>query len=109
MQSITARQRDAKTPAAGMLVLGISTALALLAAQAAQAQEYPAREAASARKHHAAPEAYDAQANPNYGFGPRVTVHPNDVLSGNRVIGRDPDAFIRGEILRHYNSGWPDP
>ena len=76
----------------------------LITAQAAQAQEYLAREAASARKHHAAPEAYDAQANPNYGFGPCVTVQP-----GDRVIGRDPDPFIRGEILRHYNSGWPDP
>lgn len=93
-----------------VLALGISPALVMLiTAQAAQAQEYLAREAASARKHHAAPEAYDAQANPNYGFGPRVTVHPNDVLSGNRVIGRDPDPFIRGETLRHYNSGWPDP
>jgi hypothetical protein len=30
------------------------------------------------------------------------------VRSGNRVIGRDPDPFIRGEILRHYNSSWPD-
>jgi hypothetical protein len=30
------------------------------------------------------------------------------VVSGNRVIGRDPDPFIRGEILRHYDSGWPE-
>jgi hypothetical protein len=30
------------------------------------------------------------------------------VISGNRIIGRDPDPFIRGEILRHYDSGWPD-
>ncbi|MGB8607802.1 hypothetical protein [Bradyrhizobium sp.] len=37
-----------------------------------------------------------------------ITTHPNDVRSGNRVIGRDPDPFIRGEILRHYNSSWPD-
>jgi hypothetical protein len=29
------------------------------------------------------------------------------VVSGNRIIGRDPDPFIRGEILRHYDSGWP--
>jgi hypothetical protein len=35
-------------------------------------------------------------------------VHPHDVVSGNRIIGRDPDPFIRGELLRHYNSGWPD-
>ena len=37
-----------------------------------------------------------------------ITTHPNDVRSGSRVIGRDPDPFIRGEILRHYNSSWPD-
>ena len=37
-----------------------------------------------------------------------ITPHPNDVRSGDRVIGRDPDPFIRGEILRHYDSGWPD-
>ena len=51
---------------------------------------------------------YNTQANPAYGFGPRVRVHPHDVVSGNRTIGRGPDPFIRGEILRHYHSGWPD-
>jgi hypothetical protein len=91
------------------LLLGTSAAVAMLiAAEAAQAQEYLSHEVAYAGRHHAAPEAYDTQANPNYGFGPRVTVHPDDVVSGNRVIGRDPDPFIRGEILRHYDSGWPD-
>jgi len=30
------------------------------------------------------------------------------VISGNRIIGRNPDPFIRGEILRHYDSAWPD-
>jgi hypothetical protein len=85
------------------LLLGTSAALAMLiAAEVAQAQEY---EDAAYR---AAPWAYDTQANPNYGFGPRVKVHPDDVVSGNRIIGRDPDPFIRGEILRHYDSGWPD-
>jgi len=53
-------------------------------------------------------EAYDAQVNPNYRYGPRVHVQPNDVTSGHSVIGRDPDPFIRGEILRHNDSGWPD-
>lgn len=48
--------------------------------------------------------AYNTQANPNYGFGPVVRVHPHDVISGDRIVGRDPDPFIRGEILRHYNS-----
>jgi len=97
-----------KMPVAKVL-LGTSAALAMLiAAEAAQAQEYLSQETAYFRNHQAAPEAYDAQANPNYGFGPRVTVQPNDVVAGNRVIGRDPDPFIRGEILRHYDSGWPD-
>jgi hypothetical protein len=52
--------------------------------------------------------AYNAQANPNYGFGPRVCVHPHDVIAGNSIIGRDPDPFIRGQILRAYHSGYPD-
>ena len=52
--------------------------------------------------------AYNTQANPYYGFGPRVCVHPHDVVAGNRIIGRDPDPFIRGQLLRAYNSGWPD-
>jgi hypothetical protein len=33
---------------------------------------------------------------------------PDDVRAGERVIGRDPDPFIRGEILRHWSLGWPD-
>jgi hypothetical protein len=53
-------------------------------------------------------QAYDAQANPNYRFGPRVTVQPGDVVSGNSVIGRDTDPFIRDQLLREYNSGRPD-
>jgi len=61
-----------------------------------------------AQRYRAAPTAYDAQANPNYGFGPRVRVHPNDAIAGDRIIGRDPDPFIRGEILRHYHNGYPD-
>jgi hypothetical protein len=79
------------------VALATSVALAtLLAAEAAYAQ--PPR-------HQAAPQAYDAQANPVYGFGPRVTVRPSDVLSGDRVIARDPDPFIRDQLLRGYDSG----
>jgi hypothetical protein len=36
--------------------------------------------------------------NPNYGFGPLRHVGPNDVVSGNRIIGRDPDPFIRASF-----------
>jgi hypothetical protein len=71
----------------------------LVAAGAANAQDY-------AQRHRG--EAYDAQVNPNYGFGPRVTVQPNDVVTGHSVIGRDPDPFIRDQLLREYDSGRPD-
>ena len=94
-----------KKPIAKVLP-GPSAALAMLiAAQAANAQEYLSPEAAYAQRRNAAPEAYNTRANPNYGFGPRVRVRPDDVVSGDRLIGTDPDPFIRGEILRNYNSG----
>jgi hypothetical protein len=79
------------------MTLAISVALAtLIAAEAAYAQP---------KRHQAAPEAYNVQANPNYGFGPRVKVQPTDVVSGNRVIGRDPDPFVRNQLLREFHSG----
>jgi hypothetical protein len=84
------------------IALATSVALGtLIAAEAANAQAY-------AQRHQAGSEAYDAEANPNYGFGPRVTVRPDDAVSGNRVIGRDPDPFVRDQLLREYNSGRPD-
>jgi hypothetical protein len=64
--------------------------------------------AANAWQDGAPPEPYDARANPRSGLGARVTGHSNDVVSGSRVIGRDLDPFIREEILRHSDSGWPD-
>lgn len=39
---------------------------------------------------------------------PRITRDPYDVVFGGKVIGRDPDPWIREEILRHAESGWPD-
>jgi hypothetical protein len=83
-----------------MLAKGIafatSVALAtLIAAEAANAQKYLSREAAHTQSHHVAP-------------GLHVTAPPNGVMSGNRQIGTDPDPFIRGEMLRHSDSGWPD-
>ena len=64
--------------------------------------------AASAREgydaNRLAPKAYDAEANPNYKFGPRITVKPGDVVSGDSVIGRDPDPSVRDELLREYDS-----
>ena len=83
------------------LVGAVAVLATLMAADAAHA-------GGRAQQLRAAPTAYNTQANPNYGFGPRVRVHPHDVVAGDRFIGRDPDPFIRGEILRHYHSGWPD-
>jgi hypothetical protein len=34
--------------------------------------------------------------------GPLQKVEPNDVIQNGVIIGRDPDPFIRGEILRHH-------
>ena len=67
-----------------------------------------AAQAADAAQRYNGGQAYDAQANPNYRFGPRVTIQPGDVVSGNSVIGRDTDPFIRDQLLREYNSGRPD-
>jgi hypothetical protein len=81
------------------IALATSVALAtLITAGAASAQ--PPR--------HADPQAYDAMSNPDYGFGRRVTVQPGDVLRGNWRIGRDPDPFIRDQLLREDNSSYPD-
>ena len=38
----------------------------------------------------------------------RVKVQPGDVLTGGRVIGADPDRFIRNQLLRDYDLGSPD-
>ena len=80
------------------VVLATSVALGtLMAAQAADA----------AQRYYGG-QVYDAQANPNYRLGPRVTIQPGDVVSGNSVIGRDTDPFIRDQLLREFNSGRSD-
>jgi hypothetical protein len=80
-----------------------------------------AAEAASAQDNRGAPDNYDqtryldrgtaidSQATGEVGgAGPRVRVQPNDVVTNGRDIGRDPDPFIRDQLLREYNSGKPD-
>jgi hypothetical protein len=42
-------------------------------------------------------------ANPKY--DQHVTRNPDDVVIGNKVVGRDPDPFIRSQILRGYELG----
>ena len=73
------------------------TLMSLIAADAAHAQ---ASDMLYAQNNRAVPGGYQS------GYGPRVAPQPNEVMTGR--IGRDPDPFIRGEILRHYNSSWPD-
>ena len=98
-----------RTPFTEMAILpSLALAMLISVGPAAHAQGYLQETAYTHRHHEAPPLAYDTQANPNYGFGPLRRVGPNDVVSGNRIIGRDPDPFIRGELLRHYDSGWPD-
>jgi hypothetical protein len=77
----------------GVGLVGVLTALGITAEPAhagrhARSNHYAA--AAYARRHRACVTAYDTQANPNYGFGPLVCVEPTDVVSGDRIIGRDP-------------------
>ena len=78
------------------LVATMLTALVALAAPTAI-------EAAYAQTTFAAPKAR-VTVQPK----PRDTVRSNEIRAGDKIIGADPDPFIRGEILRHRNSGWPD-
>jgi hypothetical protein len=39
--------------------------------------------------------------------GARIAVQPDDVVKDGVVIGRDPDPFIREEMLRHFGVGGP--
>ena len=80
----------------GLGLLGVFAAVAALIA---------AEPAYAGGRHQSCQTAYNTQANPYYGFGPRVCIHPHDVVSGNRIVGRDPDPFIRGQLLRAYHSG----
>jgi hypothetical protein len=87
------------------MALATSVALAtLIAAEAAYAQE-----ADGQARYHDRGTAIDSQATGEVdGAGPRVRVQPDDVVSGGRVIGADPDPFIRGQLRRDYDSGDPD-
>jgi hypothetical protein len=50
-----------------------------------------------------------AQTFDSPGSNPESTqAAPRAVIDKGRVIARDPDPWIRNEILRHSHSGWPD-
>jgi hypothetical protein len=78
----------------GIGLIGVLAALATLVA---------AEPAYASQRHQSCQTAYNTQANPNYGFGPRVCIQPNDVVVGNRIIGRDPDINVRFVLMRQYN------
>ena len=83
----------------GRAPLAISAAFAMLiAAGGAQPHRLDATSAGPAARGGA--QAYSR-------FGPRVPVQPDDIVKDGVVIGRDPDPFIRGEMLRHYGVGGP--
>jgi hypothetical protein len=91
--SISEPMKMTATHRIGVGFVGVLTALGITAQAAhagrhARSNHYAAT--AYARRHQACVTAYDTQANPNYGFGPLVCVEPTDVVSGNRIIGRDP-------------------
>ena len=85
---------------AGKLPLTISAMLAMLIAAGAQ----PHALAADRAGRHAATEGHALAYSR---LGPRVLVQPDDIVKDGVVIGRDPDPFIRGEMLRHYGVGGP--
>jgi len=83
------------------MALAISVALAtLIAGEAAYAREAADGQA----RHHRRGTAIDSQVRGEVGGGgPRVTVQRNDVVVGGRVIGADPDPFIRHQLRRDYD------
>lgn len=79
-----------------MKTLVIAVALATIIAAPAFAQRYE-QPAANSSSLHA------VQRGAQHGVG-----DADAVLKGRQQIGRDPDPWIRNEILRHSDSGWPD-
>jgi hypothetical protein len=63
-----------------------AVATALIAAQPVNAQ----------------PEHARSEHGDSHQRGPHVTRDPNDVVVRGKVMGRDPDPFIRGQIERGY-------
>ena len=82
--------------------LAISAALVMLSAASFS---QPHLLVASYAKQHEAPTGSYARAYSR--LGARIAVQPHDVVKDGVVIGRDPDPFIREEMLRHYGVGGP--
>ena len=71
------------------IVLATSVALGTLVTAGAAYAQPP--------RYHAAPEVYDTQGNPRYGFGPRVPAQPGDVISGNRQMALSRSVHSRSD------------
>jgi hypothetical protein len=82
--------------------LAIAAALVILTAT--NSSQLHLLDAAYARQH-VAPTGSYARAYSR--LGARTAVQPDDVVKDGVVIGRDPDPFIREEMLRHYGVGGP--
>jgi hypothetical protein len=91
----------------GMLVTSVALTM-LIGTESAYAQAHRwAPDATNGQQDRGT--AVDTQATGEEGIsGSRVKVKPDDVLDGGRVIGADPDPFIRDQLLREYDSGRPD-
>jgi hypothetical protein len=73
-------------------LLVVSLALTALAAGPAAAQ---------------APHLTSRPAAPEQGYPQQAPQSPNDVMVNGRLAGRDPDPFVRNELRRHFETGWP--
>ena len=84
-----------KTLARGLVLVASVVLTTSIAAEAANAHSHPSHAARNTHRQSYAPRftygyqvpppgyAYDAQANPNYGFGPIVKIQPTDVVAGH--------------------------
>jgi hypothetical protein len=89
----------------GMTVTSVALAM-LVSTQGAYAQQESSH-ATYGRQDRGT--AIDTQSTGEEGIsGHRVKVKPDDVVTGGRVIGADPDPSIRDQLLRDYDSGTPD-
>jgi hypothetical protein len=82
--------------------LAISAALVMLIAANSAQLHLPGAAYAKQRE---APQGSYARAYSR--LGARIAVQPDDIVKDGVVIGRDPDPFIREEMLRHYGVGGP--
>ena len=82
----------------------LAISVALVMPIAANFSQRHLLDAAYAKQHEAPARSY---ARAHSRLGARIAVQPDDVVRDGVVIGRDPDPFVREEMLRHYGVGGP--